>query len=627
VTLALAALASAGLILGLVTPTPLLAPACLIALWVPVAALVLLGGARGWMPRWAAMACCVLVPAAAWASWRCLGEPASPWGVPILAALPAILALYAFWAHFPILHRALRPTAISLVALGSVAVLSVAPFALRPASIHPASKAAPPAATARQSASPAPVPPSPPDAGSSALLEPDAPASPVARLTPDSPLAAYLPSFAAGGATKRAALERARLLDNRQAEAEALLAPSAGAPTGLDPNLEDLSRLDLAATPALCRGFGTRLRQEAENDRGHDGFGIVADRIEIHLETMNWLAGAGCDLTDALRAVQATAAAAPPSPERERFLAAIGALLEMRPSDGAGEAGGDPGQCVGAADASSAQLIAGCTRIIRSGRAGFGRLRAALVNRGNAFFGALGYQRAIADYSAALGLPPQDARVFVNRANAYDAAGDHDAALRDYGAAIALDPSSAMAFNNRGASLESSGAHDLALADLDQAIRLDPAYATAFANRGRVRFFLGRFADAAEDFAKVLALRPADARAVLWRDLAARRARPPVSVDTRAAAARLDHEAWPWPMVSVLLGEHDLAWGEQAALTADANAQAAQSCEAAFYLGEKRLADGATLEAKVLLRQAATGCGRLSIEGVSARAELARMAK
>ncbi len=583
VVLALAALAAVGLALGLVTATPLLAPACLIALWVLVAALLVLGGARGWMPRWAAMGGCVLMPAAAWASWRCLGEAASPWAIPILAALPAISSLYAFWAHFPVLHRALRPTAISLLALGSVAVLSVVPFAPRPGSLHPASTAAP------QPASPAPVPPSPPDAGSSAPFEPDAPAAAVAGLTPDSPLAAFLPSFAAGGATKRAALERARLLDNRQAEAEALLAPVAGAATGLDPNLEDLSRLDLAATPALCQGFATRLRQEAENDRGHDGFGLVADRIEIHLETMNWLAGAGCDLSDALRAVQATAAATPPSPERERFLAAIGALLETR----AGDAPGDPGPCVGAPDAAPERLIAACARIIRGGRAGFGRLRAALVSRGDA----------------------------------YDAAGDHDAALRDYGAAIALDPSSAQAFNNRGASLESSGAHDLALADLDQAIRLDPAYADAFANRGRVRFSLGRFAEAAEDFGKALSLRPTDARAVLWRDLAGRRARPPVSVDTRAAAARLDRAAWPWPMVSVFLGEHDLAWGEQAALAGDAAALAAQSCEAAFYLGEKRLSDGAALEAKVLLRQAATGCGRLSIEGVSARAELARMVK
>jgi lipoprotein NlpI len=77
----------------------------------------------------------------------------------------------------------------------------------------------------------------------------------------------------------------------------------------------------------------------------------------------------------------------------------------------------------------------------------------------------------------------------------------------------------------------------------------------------------------------------------------------------------------------VFLGEHDMAWGEQAALTADPGAQALQSCEAAFYLGENRVVAGSLAEARALLRQAAATCPKLSVEGPAAKAELARMGK
>ncbi len=439
------------------------------------------------------------------------------------------------------------------------------------------------------------------------------------QLTPDSPLAAYVPFFVAGGEARRDALARARLLETRQSQAEALLARG----TGLDPGLADLWLLNLTPSPALCQTYGMQLRREAEQDRGRDGFWIVSDRIEPQLEAINWLASAKCDLSDALRAVQATAEAYPPTPERERFLDAIVALLAAPQLAGTG----DPALCAGQETTSLADRVDGCTAIIRGGRAGFGRLRTALVTRGNLHYALADYPATIADYAAALRLPPQDPRVVVNLGNAYEAAGDHATALRTYGSAIALAPDLALAFNNRGAAREAHDDHTGAVGDLDVAIKLDPTYATAFANRGRAQYFLGQYAAAADDFTAVLKLRPGDGHAALWRILAVRRGHLPGVADLRAATAALDHSAWPWPLISVFLGDHDLTWGEQAALSAIAAVQATQSCDADFYLGEARLIDGAMPEARALLTQAAAVCPATAVEGQAAKSELARAGK
>ncbi len=601
-------------------------------LWLLIALIMLLGGARGWMPRWAALACCVVVPLSWWVAWQCVRPDISDFTpsrgqLVVFAALPVPLVLYAFWAHFPILHRGLPPTGVTLAMLAAVVSLAAAPYVdnglIRWAASTPA------AAIVGRASDPADVLPTPSDAGPA---KPATTASPVAppegadhlakqagQLTPDSPLAAYVPFFVAGGEARRDALARARLLDSRQSQAESLLARG----TGLDPGLADLWLLNLMPGPTLCQTYATQLTREAEQARGRDGFWIVSDRIEPHLETINWLVSARCDLSAALLAVQSTAAGYPASPERERFLDAIGSLL----ADTHSAASGDPALCAGPETAPLADRLAACTTIVRSGRAGFGRLRTALVTRGNLHYAIGDYPNTIADYTAALRLPPRDPRVLVNLGNAYEAAGDHDTALRTYDASIALDPNSALAFNNRGASREAHGDHAGAVIDLDVAIRLDPTYATAFANRGRAYYFLGQFRDAASNFERVLKLRVGDARAALWRNLAARRGHLPAATALGDDTAAADHSHWPWPLVAVFLGEHDLTWGEQAALNANAVVQAAQSCDAAFYLGEARLIDGAPTEARALLRQAAAGCPATAVEGQAAKSELARSDK
>jgi tetratricopeptide (TPR) repeat protein len=65
---------------------------------------------------------------------------------------------------------------------------------------------------------------------------------------------------------------------------------------------------------------------------------------------------------------------------------------------------------------------------------------AALVNRGNAYFGLSRYTRAIADYSEAIKLDPKSAALFEKRGDVYIEMVDHDRAMADYSEAIKLDP-------------------------------------------------------------------------------------------------------------------------------------------------------------------------------------------
>jgi lipoprotein NlpI len=581
-----------------------------ILLWLLLGAMLLLGGARGDMPRWAALAWCAMLPLSGVAAYFDVGMLASPAARWALIVMPPLLVATAFWAHFPRLHLVAPDSAVNAAMLLAVLALSVGPAAQALAPVIVPPPPAPPA-------SPPVVEATPPPAAAPADF-----AGRLAQLTPDSPLADYLPYLSASGDLKRDALERARLLTNRQQDAETLLAK------GSLRGLEDLWRLDLAPSQALCQVFGAQLRLEAERDRGREGYWAVSDGLEIHLETMNWLTANGCDLSAPLEEVTRTAAGYPSSPESARFLAAIAALSTPWPPSPPA----DPARCVGPGDAPAEQRIADCTAIIRTGRAGFTRLSAALTSRGNAYVALKSYDRAVADYSAAIRLLPDDrqgwARLLNNRANAYDAAGDGEAARQDYDTAIRLDPGYATAFNNRGVAAEAAGAHDRAIADFDQAVRLDPTYATAFANRGRARYFQAKYADALRDFDQAQKLRPEDAYNLLWRSLAQRRVRRNATpAEMLAAAGALDRAAWPWPLVSVYLGEHDVAWGQEAALSGEAAAQMRQSCEASFYLGEKLLVDGAAAPARGLLQQAATGCPPRSVAGAGAAAELARLGR
>ena len=115
-----------------------------------------------------------------------------------------------------------------------------------------------------------------------------------------------------------------------------------------------------------------------------------------------------------------------------------------------------------------------CTSAIDSGELQDPDLIAALINRGVAHKSIGDYESAIADYTRALRIAPNDALLYQNRANALHEMGDDDAALEDIQKSIDLDPKSAGAWYVRGAIAEARSNAGNARKYYMTALSLDP---------------------------------------------------------------------------------------------------------------------------------------------------------
>jgi tetratricopeptide (TPR) repeat protein len=150
--------------------------------------------------------------------------------------------------------------------------------------------------------------------------------------------------------------------------------------------------------------------------------------------------------------------------------------------------------------------IVACTRNILSGRFAGPNLATAFMNRGLAYKKKSQWDRAIADYSEAIRLKPDNAQVFNNRGNAYFFNGQLDRAIEDYDNAIRLQPDLAEAFGNRGNVYRKKGQIDRAIAEYGKAIHFDPDNAQVFADRGLAYEKKGEPSQALLDFEKAYAL-------------------------------------------------------------------------------------------------------------------------
>jgi lipoprotein NlpI len=121
--------------------------------------------------------------------------------------------------------------------------------------------------------------------------------------------------------------------------------------------------------------------------------------------------------------------------------------------------------------------------------------------------------------------PIYQAIAFYNRGTAYGHKGEYDKAIADYDAALRLKPDDPAAFSNRGSAYRHKGEYDKAIADSDTVIRLNPNYPFAYLNRGVANFYLARFPAAASDFEKIpREIMRGDAYLPLWLHLARVRA-------------------------------------------------------------------------------------------------------
>ncbi len=218
---------------------------------------------------------------------------------------------------------------------------------------------------------------------------------------------------------------------------------------------------------------------------------------------------------------------------------------------------------------------------------------------------------------------------FSNRGNHWQEKGKYDRAIADFNAALRLNPQLAEAYNNRGGAWHSKGEDDRAIVDFNAALRLNPQHVRTYLNRGATRFDQGQFVSAAADFSTLLRLNPSDAYAVIWGYFAQSRAghRVAVTSELEADAARVNKAKWPAPVIGLLAGTKDVDGVLKAATDGDQRKQREQMCEAAFYVGEWHLLQGRRPEARASLEQAERDCPKSFLEYASASAELKRLSQ
>ncbi|BAU08523.1 tetratricopeptide repeat-containing S1 family peptidase [Fischerella sp. NIES-3754] len=117
-------------------------------------------------------------------------------------------------------------------------------------------------------------------------------------------------------------------------------------------------------------------------------------------------------------------------------------------------------------------------------------------------------QGAIADYTSALKINPNDADAYNNRGNARSDLGDKQGAITDFNSALKINPNDAEAYYNRGNARRLLGDKQGAIADYTSAIKINPNYDKAYNNRGNARRLLGDKQGAIADFNTALKINP-----------------------------------------------------------------------------------------------------------------------
>jgi tetratricopeptide (TPR) repeat protein len=112
------------------------------------------------------------------------------------------------------------------------------------------------------------------------------------------------------------------------------------------------------------------------------------------------------------------------------------------------------------------------------------------------------------------------AEAHIVRAKEYEGKRDDDAAIAEYTKAIELDPDNAEAYNRRGIAYGKKGDGDRAFAGFNRAIKLDPDYAEAYCNRGFAYYIKKDCGQAIADFNRAIKLDPDYAEAYCRRGYA-----------------------------------------------------------------------------------------------------------
>jgi lipoprotein NlpI len=266
-------------------------------------------------------------------------------------------------------------------------------------------------------------------------------------------------------------------------------------------------------------------------------------------------------------------------------------------------------------------------------------------------------EQAINDYSEAIRLGAVGANVYNFRGMAYGEKRDYDRAIADYNEAIRLDNKLSSAHGSRGLALIAKGEYDQAIVDLNESIKLNPNFAGSYElralayvfkedykaaiadyseaiardpnihrnylRRGRAYLHTDLISKARDDFRQAAVLNPKDVYAVLWLDIANRRANSPIELDDRRSDFSL--KDWSGRLFHFFLGEITQADLFAAAAAAEPEKKGVQHCDAYFYGGMRKLLTGSKEQAEDLFRSAANDCPRNIVESQEANIQLKKL--
>lgn len=166
--------------------------------------------------------------------------------------------------------------------------------------------------------------------------------------------------------------------------------------------------------------------------------------------------------------------------------------------------------------------IDACTWLLRSGKVP-ASTHFALIIRGNIWLDRHEFDNAIADYTQALSIKPDDVEALNRRGLSWREKGEIARAIADFDHALTIAPDFAEAFNNRGMAWSNLGEYDKAIADFSRAVSLRPGHVAPLTNRGTAWRNKGEFDKAIVDFDHALAISPGDTAVLInrgnaWRD-------------------------------------------------------------------------------------------------------------
>jgi tetratricopeptide (TPR) repeat protein len=189
-------------------------------------------------------------------------------------------------------------------------------------------------------------------------------------------------------------------------------------------------------------------------------------------------------------------------------------------------------------EVSLSRQITGCTNLIHSSWIDPEGRTTAFFRRGIAYYKSQLFDRAIKDFTSAIGRKPDFAEAFLGRGWAYHATGDYDRAIHNYDEAVRHVPDYAAAYGSRCWTRAVVGKDlHLALADCNRALTLAPANKNFLDSRCFAKFRMGDTEAALADCDAALRIDPKLARSLYLRGLARLRKGDKTGGDADIAAA------------------------------------------------------------------------------------------